>query len=185
MEGNEATRRDLLRSLAILPVTALLLQPGIAAGQAPSRIVVFNGVQVNYLPGVDVHVFGWAAETSQGWIGRVLDGAVAIAMRDFPGFAAGTMMVVPKGMANTINGHMDKDGVRGSSICWADVIGGSVMGSTVKLTGKLTHSDNPMIYKVGDPTNLEGNKDTGEFTYTLHGAGRDVVLRPKGQILTS
>lgn len=184
MARNEATRRDVLRSLAALPVTALLLRPGVATAQA-SKIIVFNGVQPRP-EGVSGLVFGWAAETPQGWIGRVVDAASATATRDFPGFAAGVTMIVPTGMANTINGHTDKDGVRYSGVCFSDVTGGSVMGSTVKVTGKLTHAENPVIFKLGDPISIEGNKDTGEFTFTIRGAGKDNVMKGyKGVILTS
>jgi len=116
--------------------------------------------------------------------GRAVDAGVATAVRDFPGTAAGVTMVVPKGMANTINGHTDKDGVRASTVCFADITGGSVMGSTVKLTGKLTHAENGMIFKLGDPVSLEGSKDSNEFTYTIRGGGKDNVLKGfKGQIL--
>lgn len=183
MKKTQTTRREALRSLAALPVMAMFLRPGEAAAQA-SKIVLFNGVRTDFAPGVHVHVFGWAAETARGWIGRVVDAGVATAMRDYPGFAAGATMVVPKGMADTINGHMDKDGVRGSSVCFSDVTGASIMGSTVKLTGKLTHSENPMIFKHGDPISVEGSKDTGEFTFTIRGAGKDNVIQGfKGQIL--
>jgi len=183
METTEATRRTLLQSLAALPVTALLLRPRDAAAQA-GKMILFNGVLANFAPGIDVHVFGWAAETPGGWIGRAVDAGVATAVRDFPGTAAGVTMVVPKGMANTINGHTDKDGVRASTVCFADITGGSVMGSTVKLTGKLTHAENGMIFKLGDPVSLEGSKDSNEFTYTIRGGGKDNVLKGfKGQIL--
>ncbi len=112
MEGNKATRRGLLRFFAALPVTAWLLRPDVAAAQA-SRMVVFNGVQANApAEGPAAHVWGWAAETPQGWIGRVVDAQVATARRDYPGFAAGVTMVTPKGTSNTINGTMDNDGIR-------------------------------------------------------------------------
>ncbi|MFQ5932470.1 MAG: hypothetical protein ACE5MM_08690 [Nitrospiraceae bacterium] len=184
MHTNEATRRDLLKSLATLPVAALLLPSGSAAAQA-RKIVVFKGVQANRRPGMDAHVFGWAAETPQGWTGWVVDGAVSTAMRDFPGAATGTMRVVPKGTPNTINGIMNKDGIRGSTVCFEEVTSGSVMGSIVKLRGELRYAENPMIFKRGDPMTVEGNLETGEFTYTLRGGGKDNVFKMKGQILTS
>ncbi len=97
MDRNEAARRGFLRTLAALPVTAALLRPDVAAAQA-SRMIVFRGVQANApAEGPATHVFGWAAETSQGWSGLVTDWNVATARQDFPGFAAGAMMVVPQG----------------------------------------------------------------------------------------
>lgn len=183
MSPKDATRRALLWSLGALPAAALLLRPGAAAGQARNQ-VLFGGVRVNFAPGIDVHVFGWATQTPQGWTGHISDGAVATAMRDFPGTAAGVTMVVPKGMANTINGHMDKDGVRGASVCWPEVTGVTLTGSSIKITGKLTHAENPMIFKLGDPVSLDGNKDTGEFTFTIRGGGKDNVIDGfKGKIL--
>lgn len=107
----------------------------------------------------------------------MVDSGVATAMRDFPGFAAGVTMVVPKGMANTVNGHMDKDGVRAASVCLSDITDVSVMASTVKVTAKLTHAENPMIFKLGDPVGIEGNKDAGEFTFTIRGGAKTTCSR--------
>jgi len=184
MKNREALRRDLLRSFAALPVMALLSRPAVGAAQA-SRVVVFQGVQPNihHMPGADFHLFGWAAETPQGWVGRVVDATVAPAMGDFPGFAAETVMVVPKGTPNTINGHVSKDGVRGSSVCFAEITGGAVAGAVVKLAGKLTVADNPVIHKPGDPVSLEANRETGEINYLIRAAGRDRPHRARGQIL--
>ncbi len=184
MKNREALRRDLLRSFVALPVMALLSRPGLAAAQT-SKVVVFQGVQKNihHMRGADFHLFGWAAETPQGWIGRVVDATVAAAMSDFPGFAAETVMVVPKGTPNTINGHMSKDGVRGSSVCFAEITGGTVTGSVVKLVGKLSVADNPVIHKSGDPVSLEANRETGEINYVIRAAGQDRPHRAKGHIL--
>lgn len=184
MSGNKATRRNVIRSLAALPAMALLARPGKALAQA-SKIVVFNGVAPTPTPGVNLHYFGWAAETPQGWIGRITDGPVSVAMRDFTRFAAGMTAVVPKGMANTINGHMDKDGVPAAGVCFADITGGSVTSSTINLTGKLTETEQPVLNRPGDPVSLYGNKDTGELTYTIRGGGRDIVYKGKGMFLTS
>jgi hypothetical protein len=183
MNTNDPTRRALVRFLGVLPAAALLFRPGAAAGQT-RNLVLFHGVRANFAPGIDVHVFGWAAQTPQGWTGHISDGAVAAAMRDLPGTAAGVTMVVPKGMANTINGHMDKDGVRGASVCWSEVTGVTLTGATVKVTGKLTYAENPMIFKLGDPVSLDGNKDAGEFTFTIRGGGKDNVIDGfRGKIL--
>lgn len=184
MKKHQPTRREVLRSLAVLPATALLLRPGGAVAQA-SKIVVFNGVAPTPTPGVDLHYFGWAAETPQGWIGRITDGPVSVAMRDFARFAAGMTAVVPKGMANTINGHMDKDGVPAAGVCFADITGGSVMGSTIKFTGKLTDTEHPVLNRPGDPVSMDGNKDKGDLTYTIRGGGRDIIYKGKGLILMS
>jgi hypothetical protein len=86
-------------------------------------------------------------------------------------------------MANTTNGHTDKDGVRATGVCFERVTDGSIDGPMVKLTGVLTHAENPVIFKVGDPMTLEGNAETGEFTYTLRGGGKDNVFKMKGTIL--
>ena len=43
-----------------------------------------------------------------------------------------------------------------------------------------------MIFKLGDPVSLDGNKDTGEFTFTLRGGGKDNVIDGlRGQILVA
>lgn len=184
MIDDQTPRRTLLQLLAALPAVALATRPSLAATQA-SRVVVFNGVKEAAAPGIDVHVFGWAAETPQGWIGRTVDAGVGEAIADFPGTAAGVTKTVPKGTPNTINGHTDKDGVRGSSVCFEDVTAGSVEGSMVKLQGRLTHAENPEIFIIGDPMSLEGNPDTGEFTFTLRGGGKDNVFDMKGVIIIS
>lgn len=184
MNRTQAMRRTLLQSLAALPAAALTVRPAFAATEA-SRVVVFNGVAEAAAPGVDVHVFGWAAETPQGWIGRTIDAGVGEAATDLPGAAAGMTAAVPKGTPNTINGHVTKDGVRGTSVCFEDVTEGSIEGSSVKLQGKLTHAENPVIFKMGDPMSLEGDAETGEFTYTLRGGGKDNVFKMKGVIIIS
>ena len=177
-------RRTLLQSLAGLPAAALLIRPAAAATQA-KQMLVFNGVLVDAAPGIDVHVFGWAAETPEGWVGRVVDAGVAEAVADFPGAAAGTTQTVPKGTADVINGYTDKDGVRAASVCFEEVTGGSVEGSTVRLEGRLTHAENPVIFKPGDAMRLEGDAATGEMTYILHGNGKDNVFKLKGVLLVA
>ncbi len=184
MSGNDATRRNILLALAALPAGAMLLRPNAAAAQA-TKLIVFNGVTTIEGPGIDVVVFGWAAQTADGWTGYTVDAPVSEAKRDFAGTAAGITRIVPKGMANTINGFTDKDGVRASGVCFEEITDGSVEGAVVKLKGKLTHAENPVIFKPGDPMTLEGNADTGEFTYMLHGAGKDNVFKMKGIILVS
>lgn len=182
MDAKTSTRRHALQALAAAPMAALLLRPSLAAAQA-TKIVAFHGTTA--INGITVHAFGWAAQTPDGWIGEVVDAASSVAMRDFAGTATGTTKIVPKGMANTINGHTDKDGVRATSVCFEEVTEGSIEGSTVTLKGKLTHAENPVIFRNGDPMTLEGNADTGEFTYTLHGGGKDNVFKMKGRILVS
>ncbi len=184
MKKHEPTRREVLCSLAALPAMALLLRPGAAVAQA-SKIVVFNGVAPTPTPGVNLHYFGWAAENPQGWTGRITDGPVSVAMRDFARFAAGMTAVVPKGMANTINGHMDKDGVPAAGVCFADITGGSVTSSTINFTGKLTDTEHPVLNRPGDPVSIYGNKDSGELTYTIRGGGKDIVYKGKGMFLSS
>ena len=184
MNGNDATRRSMLLALAALPAGAMLLRPNAAAAQA-NKFIVFNGMTTFEGPGIDVLVFGWAAQTAEGWIGYTVDGGASVAKRDFVGTAAGTTRIVPKGMANTINGYTDKDGVRATSVRFEGITDGSVEGPIVKLKGKLIYAENPVIFKLGDPMTLEGNADTGEFTYTLRGGGKDNVLEMKGIILVS
>jgi hypothetical protein len=176
------TRREILLAAAALPAGAALLSPGAAVAGA-HKLIVFNGVYSIAGPGIDVLVFGWAAQTADGWTGSVVDAPASEAKRDFVGTATGTTRVVPKGMANTINGHTDKDGVRATGVCFERVTDGSIDGPMVKLTGVLTHAENPVIFKIGDPMTLEGNAETGEFTYTLRGGGKDNVFKMKGTIL--
>ncbi len=167
----EVARRDLLRSLALLSGTALVLQPRAVRAQS-GRMVLLNGTQVNYGPGTDVNVFGWAAQTSKGWIGRVIDLAITPARRDYTLFAGWVgptaTFVVPKGM-RAINGGMSPDGVRAGSVCASDITDCSVVGSIVKLTGKITEAENPVLFREGNAITLEGNKDTGEMTYLIEG----------------
>ena len=184
MNEIDTTRRNMLVALAALPAGAMLLRPN-AAAAAASKFIVFNGVKTFEGPGIDVRVFGWAAQTAEGWTGFTVDAPVSVAKRDFAGTAAGTTQITPKGMANTINGHTDKDGVRATGVCFQEITDGSVEGSIVKLKGKLTHAENPIIFKLGDPMTLEGNADTGEFTYSLRGGGKDNVFKMKGMILVS
>ncbi len=178
------TRREMLLAAAALPAGAALLSPS-AAVAGVHRLIVFNGGITFEGPGIDVVVFGWAAQTAEGWTGRVVDAGVSTAKRDFVGTAAGTTQVVPKGMANTINGYTDKDGVRATGVCFEEVTDGSIDGPIVKLKGRLTHAENPVIFKLGDPMTLEGNADTGEFTYSLRGGGKDNVFKMKGTIILS
>ncbi len=104
-------------------------------------------------------------------------------MRDMVGTATGMTAVVPKGMSGTINGHMNKDGVRGTSVCFEEVTGASVSGSKVVIEGKLIAAENPMIFKHGDAMRMEGDASTGEFKYTLRGGGKDNSFDMKGVIL--
>ena len=184
MQSHRTSRRTLLASLAALPLTVALGRQNVAMA-APNKMVVFSGVAVNFAEGIDIHVFGWAAETAEGWVGRVVDSALGVAMHDLAGNAAGVTKIVPKGMANTINNWRDPDGVRGASVCFEDVTEGSVEGSRFALKGKLTHAENPIIFRTGDPMSLEGDASTGEFTYTLRGDGKDQVIPMKGMILIS
>lgn len=180
--SGKTTRREMLLAAAALPVGAALLSPD-AAVAGVHRLIVFNGVQTFEGTGIYLVVFGWAAQTADGWTGRVVDGGVSEAKRDFAGTAAGTTRIVPKGMANTINGYTDKDGVRATGVCFEEVTDGSIDGPIVKLKGRLTHAENPVIFKLGDPMTLEGNAETGEFTYSLRGGGKDNVFKMKGTIL--
>lgn len=182
MSGNDTTRRNMLLACAALPVGALLLRSNVARAQA-KKVILFDGVKTFEGPGIDVRVFGWAVQTAEGWIGQTVDAGISVAKRDFVGYAAGTTRVIPKGMAGTINGYTDKDGVRATSVCFEEIVDGSVEGPVVKLRGRLTHAENPVIFKVGDPMSLEGNADTGEFTYNLRGGGKDNVFDLKGTIL--
>ena len=75
---------------------------------------------------------------------------MSVAKRDFADTAAGTTRIVPKGVANTINGYTDKDGVRATGVWFEEITDGSFEGAIVKLKGKLTHAENSVIFKLGD-----------------------------------
>jgi hypothetical protein len=177
MMRGDSMRRTLLRSLAALPVAAILA-PGAAAASQASKFIVFSGLRPSpTIPTSQAHVIGWAAQTPTGWVGRVVDGNVALAEQDWPGFAAGATLVTPAGTENVINGFMDSDGVRGASVCFSDVTDGTVTGSFFRLTGHLTHAESAeAVFVLGDPISVEGNADAGEFTFTIRAAGRDVVV---------
>lgn len=184
MGDNLLHRRRLIRAFAALPMGAALLASGTARATS-HRIVVFGAVLPGFAPGIDVHVFGWAAQGPDGWIGQTVDAGVSEAVQDFPGFAAGVTATVPKGTAHTINGFTDKDGVRATGVCFEKVTDGSIEGAIVKLKGELTHAENPAIFKIGDPMSLEADAESGAFTYTLRGGGKDNVFHMKGQVLIS
>ena len=177
-------RRRVLQSLAALPAAALVMGPQTAMAAA-SKIITFNGSIMVAGGKIEVRAFGWAAETADGWTGIVVDAGIANAMRDMVGTAAGMTAVVPKGMSGTINGHMNKDGVRGTSVCFEEVTGATISGSKVTIEGKLVSAENPMIFKPGDPMRMEGDASTGEFVYTLRGGGKDNVFNMKGVIVIS
>ena len=182
MNIKTTNRRRLLQSLATLPAAALVMgaQPAMAAA---SKIITFNGSIMVAGGKIEIRAFGWAAETADGWTGIVVDAGIANAMRDMVGTATGMTAVVPKGMSGTINGHMNKDGVRGTSVCFEEVTGASVSGSKVVIEGKLIAAENPMIFKHGDAMRMEGDASTGEFKYTLRGGGKDNSFDMKGVIL--
>jgi hypothetical protein len=182
MSEDAPNRRLLLQSLVALPAAALALKPQTALAAA-TRIITFNGSVLVAGGKVEVRAFGWAAETEAGWTGIVVDAGTANAMRDMVGTATGMTAVVPKGMSGTINGHMNTDGVRGTSVCFEEVTGASISGSKVTIEGKLFAAENPMIFKHGDPMRMEGDASTGEFKYTLHGGGKDNVFDMKGVVL--
>lgn len=175
------SRRQVVTGIGLGALAAALLPDRSAVAQA-QRIAVFSGVGTPR-PGLDLHVFGWGAQTAAGWTGRIVDSAIAVAERDFAGFAAGTTAIVPKGMANTINGYMDKDGIRGTSVCFSEVTDVAVSGSSVGFTARLTHAENPVIFKLGDPVTVVGDANTGEMTFTIRGGGKDNVFKLKGTIL--
>lgn len=87
MRGKGIGRRQLLRSLAALPLSAAFFGPREAKAET-RKIVVFTGIEPPR-GGIYNHVFGWAAETPEGWIGRVFFAHIAVAERDLPGFAEG------------------------------------------------------------------------------------------------
>ncbi len=184
MSENSTNRRLFLQSLVALPAAALLARPGLAQA-ATGKIIVFNGSEMRAGGKIEVRVFGWAAETAAGWTGMVIDGVISDAMRDMVGTATGVTAVVPKGMSGTINGVMDKDGVRATTICFEEVTKASITGSKVRIEGKLIAAENPVIFKPGDPMRMEGDASTGEFTYTLRGGGKDNKFNMKGIVLIS
>ena len=182
MNTGTTNRRRLLQSLAALPAAALVLRPQMAFAAA-TKIITFNGSKFVAGGKIEVVAFGWAAETADGWTGIVVDAGIANAMRDMVGTATGMTAVVPKGMSGTINGHMNKDGVRGTSVCFEEVTGASISGSKVVIEGKLIAAENPMIFKHGDAMRVEGDASTGEYKYTLRGGGKDNSFDMKGVIL--
>jgi hypothetical protein len=184
MSKDVTSRRLLLKSLAVLPVTALALGPGTALA-ATRKMIVFQGSAFVAGGKIEIRTFGWAAETDKGWTGSVVDAGIADAMRDMVGAAAGMTAVVPKGMSGTINGHMTKDGVRGTSVCFEEVTAATVSGSKFTIEGKLVSAENPVIFKPGDPMRVEGDASTGEYTYTLKGGGKDNVFDMKGVVVIS
>ncbi len=175
-------RRRMLQSLAVLPAAALVMGPQTAMAAA-TKIITFNGSTFVAGGKIEIVTFGWAAETADGWTGIVVDAGIANAMRDMVGTATGMTAVVPKGMSGTINGHMNNDGVRGTSVCFEEVTSASISGSKVVIEGKLVAAENPMIFKHGDLMRLEGDARTGEFKYTLRGGGKDNSFDMKGVIL--
>ncbi len=177
-------RRRLLQSLAAVPAAALVLRPQMASAAA-TKIIAFNGSVFVAGGKIEIVAFGWAAETADGWTGIVLDAGIANAMRDMVGTATGMTAVVPKGTSGTINGHMNKDGVRGTSVCFEEVTSASISGSRVVIEGKLIAAENPMIFKHGDLMRVEGDASTGEFKYSLRGGGQDNLFDRTGVILIS
>ena len=180
----KTNRRQLLQSLATLPAAALVMAPQTAMAAA-TKIITFNGSIFVAGGKVEVRAFGWAAETADGWTGIAVDAGIADAMRDMVGTATGMTAVVPKGMSGTINGHMNTDGVRGTSVCFEEVTSASISGSKVVIEGKLVAAENPMIFKHGDAMRVEGDASTGEFKYMLHGGGKDNFFDMKGVVLIS
>ncbi len=184
MNLGKTNRRQLLQSLATLPAAALVMAPQTAMAAA-TKIITFNGSIFVAGGKVEVRAFGWAAETADGWTGIAVDAGIADAMRDMVGTATGMTAVVPKGMSGTINGHMNTDGVRGTSVCVEEVTSASISGSKVVIEGKLVAAENPMIFKHGDAMRVEGDASTGEFKYMLHGGGKDNFFDMKGVVLIS
>lgn len=184
---NETTnRRRVLQSFAALPAAAaLLLGPGAAAAATARRFIAFDGSQFVAGGKVEMRVFGWAAETADGWTGFAVDAGIADAMRDMVGTATGATAVVPKGTSGTINGHMNKDGVRGTSVCFERITGATIDGTKVTIEGQLFAAENPLIFKHGGAMRIEGDAATGEFNYVLHGGGKDNSFDMKGVVLIS
>ncbi len=184
MKIETTNRRRVLQSLAALPAAALVMGPQTAMAAA-GKIITFNGGIMVAGGKIEVVAFGWAAKTADGWTGIVVDAGIANAMRDMVGAAAGMTAVVPKGMSGTINGHMNKDGVRGTSVCFEEVTSASISGTKVVIEGKLTAAENPMIFKHGDAMRMEGDASTGAFKYSLRGGGKDNSFDMKGVVLIS
>ncbi len=183
MNIETTNRRRVLQSLAALPAAALVMGPQTAMAAA-SKMIAFNGSLLVAGGKIEIRVFGWAAKTADGWTGIVVDAGIANAMRDMVGTATGMTAVVPKGMSGTINGQMNKDGVRGTSVCFEEVTSASISGgSKVFIKGKLIAAENPIIFKHGDLMTVEGDASTGEFKYTLRGGGKDNSFDMKGVIL--
>jgi len=101
------------------------------------------------------------------------------------GTAAGMTAVVPKGTPDTINGIINKDGVRATTVCFEEVTGASISGSRVTIEGRLISAENPLIFKTGDPMRMSGDTRTGEFDYMLHGGGKDNNFKLKGVVLVA
>ena len=184
MSKDTTSRRLLLQSLAALPAAALVMGPQTAMAAA-SKIITFDGSIMVAGGKIEIRAFGWAAETADGWTGIVVDAGIANAMRDMVGTAAGMTAVVPKGMSGTINGFTNKDGVRGTTVCFEEVTSASISGSKVVIEGKLIAAENPLIFKPGDAMRMEGDASTGEFKYMLRGGGKDNTFDMKGVILIS
>ncbi len=184
MSKDATNRRLFLQSLAVLPAAALVLRPGTAL-PATGKMIAFDGSVLVAGGRIEIRVFGWAAETEDGWTGYVVDAGIANAMRDMVGTATGMTAVVPKGMSGTINGHINKDSVRGTSVCFEEVTGASISGSKFTIEGKLIAAENPVIFKPGDPMRMEGDASTGEFNYSLRGGGKDNSFDMKGVVLIS
>src|SRR5437016_1059875 len=97
------TRRALVPSLAALPLVATLFPPLQAVAQV-TRAILFKGSSRGAVPGRENWVFGWVAETPEGWTGMGSDWSIAIAEQDLPGSAAfAGVVVVPKGTPSTVN----------------------------------------------------------------------------------
>ena len=182
MSKIETSRRMLLRSLAAMPAAALVLRPDIALA-ATSKMIVFKGSTFIAGGKIEIQTFGWAAETENGWTGSVVDAGIADAVRDMVGTAAGMTAVVPKGMSDTINGFTNKDGVRGTSVCFEEVTGASISGSKFTIDGKLVAAENSIIFKPGDPMRVEGDASTGQYKYMLRGGGKDNWFDMKGVVI--
>ena len=173
MTPQPATRRTLVRSLAALPVAAALFPPRLAMAQT-RQIILFDGIQTGLPPGAaGTNVMGWAAETPDGWVGRIVDSDVGPAQADFPGFAAGATAVVPKGTPDTLNANVSSNGIRHTDTCLSDVRDATIQGSFFRIEAALRQAQNNLIFVPGDPVVIEGNADAGEFTFTIRAAGRD------------
>lgn len=173
MSPQRATRRTLVRSLAALPVAAALFPPRVAIAQT-RQIILFEGVQTGLPPeATGTIVAGWAAETPDGWIGRIVDSSVGSAQADFPGFAAGTTAVVPQGTPDTLNSRVSPNGIRVTDTCFSDVHDATIQESFFRIEAALRQTQNNLLFVPGDPVVIEGNADAGEFTFTVRAAGQD------------